>query len=116
MAVLGVGTDIVRIDRFRDGIISPRLIGRVFTAAEIAYCRSKPAPDRHFAARFAAKEAAIKALGAGGICLTITQVEVVNLEAGGPPHLVLRAGSNRNGLPVLPDTLRLHVSLSHDGD
>ncbi len=60
----GVGTDIVAVGRFgaliRDG--GAAFLERWFTAREIGYCSSKAVPSRHFAARFAAKEAVVKAL------------------------------------------------------
>ena len=116
MSIVGIGVDIVHITRFRDGIVSERLVNRVFSTQEILYCRARQSPERHFAARFAAKEAAIKALASGGLNLTITQVEVVSPVEGGAPKLVLREGGNGRGLPNLPGGLRLHLSLSHDGD
>lgn len=63
---VGLGVDIVEIERMR-AILgrSPRFVERVFTAAERAYCDSKAMPEIHYATRFAAKEAVLKALGTG---------------------------------------------------
>ena len=78
---------------------------RVFTEAELAYARDRRRPGRHLAARFCAKEAAVKALGTGP--LGLRDVEVV---AGTPPRLELRgaaaAAAKRGGVD-------LEVSLSH---
>ena len=66
MATVGVGVDVVEIDRFAESLRRrPRLAERCFTDAEQAYCSRKPFPPQHYAARFAAKEAVGKALGIG---------------------------------------------------
>jgi holo-[acyl-carrier protein] synthase len=65
--ILGVGTDIVGLERMR-GIVEQhegRFLRRVFTEREISYCQSRKRPHQHFAGRFAAKEAVFKALGTG---------------------------------------------------
>ena len=61
-----IGVDLVEVAAFQarfDG--RDDLLGDTFTAAELAYCRAQPHPWRHLAARFAAREAALKALGTG---------------------------------------------------
>jgi holo-[acyl-carrier protein] synthase len=65
--IRGHGVDLVSIDRIRKILEREdnHFEGRVFSAGEIAYCRSKKDPHPHFAARFAAKEAYGKALGMG---------------------------------------------------
>jgi len=61
-----VGFDLVEMRRFEQALARhPRLLERVFTVAEIAYCQSRARPVRHFAARFCAKEAVGKLLGVG---------------------------------------------------
>jgi holo-[acyl-carrier protein] synthase len=66
MAVLGVGIDLIEIDRIAAALARrPRFAERCFTDAEAAYCASRAYPPQHFAARFAAKEAVGKALGIG---------------------------------------------------
>ena len=66
----GIGLDIVEIDRVRRlAQKTPRFLTRVFTKAEIAYCKAKKLPWQHFAVRFAAKEAVWKALGSKGLGL-----------------------------------------------
>jgi holo-[acyl-carrier protein] synthase len=77
--------DIARIRRAVDSAHGERLIERVFTAREIAYARKKASPYERFAARFAAKEAGMKALGTGwrnGV--TWHDLEVTNLPSGRP--------------------------------
>jgi holo-[acyl-carrier protein] synthase len=62
--VVGIGVDLVDIDRVRRMLDRhPRFRERVFTPAEVAYCESKASPAERYAARWAAREATIKALG-----------------------------------------------------
>ncbi len=88
MRIVGHGIDLVDVDRVADLIErhAERFVGRVFTEAEATYCRrSRKRAAEHFAARFAAKEAVLKALGTGrrhGIAWT--DVEVVRLPTGEP--------------------------------
>jgi holo-[acyl-carrier protein] synthase len=65
--VLGIGSDLVEISRIAASIerFGDRFLARVFTPAEIAFCRRKRNAAESFAARFAAKEAGAKALGTG---------------------------------------------------
>src|SRR3989442_16010309 len=67
MRINGIGVDLVNIPRMRDVIDRwrDRVLQRVFTEAEIAYCRARRDPGPHFAPRFAAKEAGLQALGTG---------------------------------------------------
>jgi len=63
--VTTVGVDLIEIERVRRALDRPRFRERCFTAAERAYCDSRPNPAQHYAARFAGKEAVGKALGFG---------------------------------------------------
>ena len=65
--IVGTGIDIAEVPRIRQSIerYGDRFLHRVFTDGEISYCRSKSNFDERYAARFAAKEAAMKALGTG---------------------------------------------------
>ena len=67
MSVLGIGVDMVEVERIQHSLdrFGERFMKRVFTEVEIAYCQSMKFPARHFAARFAAKEAVSKAFGTG---------------------------------------------------
>jgi holo-[acyl-carrier protein] synthase len=103
--IVGVGIDVVDIDRFRERIdANPRLAERLFTESERAL-RSES-----MAARFAAKEALAKALGAP-VGLRWTDATVVR-EADGRPHLEV-TGTVAARAAALGVT-SLHVSLSHD--
>jgi holo-[acyl-carrier protein] synthase len=94
--IIGLGidaTDIPRIaatiDRYGD-----RFLQRIFTDGEIAYCTRRREPAVHFAGRFAAKEAAMKALGTGHSHGVLWRdIEVVR--HGGPPRLAFHGGAGR---------------------
>jgi len=104
--ILGLGLDATDIDRIADTIerYGERFLGRIFTAGEIAYCTRRKVPSIHFAGRFAAKEAAMKALGTGHSRGVLWKdIEVVR--AGGPPQLRLHGGAARQAA-------RLHVRSS----
>ena len=116
MPVVGLGTDLARIDRFRKFIDDEKtaLLGRLFTLGEREYAFAKKDPAPHLAARFAAKESCLKAFGTGwreGI--SWHDMEVVPDELG-RPDLVLsgRAAdiAGERGAEVV------HLSYSHDGD
>jgi holo-[acyl-carrier protein] synthase len=91
-----------------------KFLRRVFTDAEIAYCRARRDPVPHFAARFAAKEAAMKALGTG-LSLGVRWRDLeVRRDRGQAPRLVLHGrsreiGRARGGRAML-------LALTHDGD
>jgi holo-[acyl-carrier protein] synthase len=107
MNILGLGfdaTDIPRIattfERYGD-----RFLRRVFTDGEIAYCTRRRNPVPHLAGRFAAKEAAMKALGTGHSRGVLWKdIEVVRFS--GPPQLRLHGGA-----AVRADRLRVRSSL-----
>jgi holo-[acyl-carrier protein] synthase len=116
VAVRGIGIDIVRIGRMREVIArwDERFLHRVFTDGEIAYCRARRDPIQHFAARFAAKEAGLKALGTG-LRLGISWRDLeVRRERGGPPTLVLSGRSREIGLAR--GGRHMLLALTHEGD
>src|SRR5262249_9365624 len=85
--ITGIGIDVVQNDRIRQSIerFGDRFLNRVFTEAEIKYCSASGVFEIHYAARFAAKEAAFKALGTGWAeGVTWKDVEVGRLPSGKP--------------------------------
>jgi len=114
--IVSIGIDIIEVRRIREVLLrTPRFAERVFTKAERAYCDGRGAvAAQHYAARFAAKEAAIKALQtgwSGGIAWQ--DVEVASRE-NGAPYLVfhgklleLLQGSGATGV---------HLSMSHTSE
>ena len=115
MAIIGIGTDIVEIARFTPERLSGRFLSKVFTASEREYCLSRQKAAQHLAARFAAKEAAVKALSPISSVVSVFQVEVARLPSGAPT-LNLLPGRHGEPRPELPRGTRLHVSLSHADD
>jgi holo-[acyl-carrier protein] synthase len=96
MSVVGIGVDLVDVDRIQHSLdrFGERFTQRVFTAGEIAYCQSMKFPARHFAARFAAKEAVSKAFGTGiGKAMGWRDIDVHKKESG-EPFLVLHRGAD----------------------
>ena len=115
MARAGVGVDILEISRMeRAATRHPSFLSRVFTEEERAYCESCARPLEHYAARFAAREAVLKALGTGfsqGIGLA--DVSVANNEAGRPEAvLVGRAREVADELGIVE--VALSLSYTHD--
>jgi holo-[acyl-carrier protein] synthase len=103
---VGVGIDLIEIERVERALERrPRLAERLFTDAELAYARERARPGRHLAARFAAKEAVIKALGQG---VPLKEIEVVS---GEPPRLRLHG----RAAEVAGDT-EIAISLTHSRD
>jgi holo-[acyl-carrier protein] synthase len=80
--VEGLGTDIIEIARIEAAMDRSRAFSqRLFTEAEAAYCSARGKPAQHFAGRFAAKEAVIKALGRA---VPWREIEILNDERGKP--------------------------------
>lgn len=109
--ITGLGVDIVEIERMRAALARhPRMKERIFSAEERAYCDRRNKPEIHYAMRFAAKEAVLKALGrgfSGGI--RFTDVEVVRDERGRPtPRLAGRAAE----VATEGGVVEMHLSLS----
>jgi holo-[acyl-carrier protein] synthase len=89
--IVGTGVDLAEVPRVRHLVerFGPRFVERVYTAAEIAYVERKANRYERFAARFAAKEAGMKAIGTGwrhGV--TWQDFEVANLRSGKPTLLL----------------------------
>ena len=83
--MIGVGTDLVELDRFRRALArTPRLAERLFSDAERAYAARRRDPTERLAARFAAKEAVMKAMGVGLWKFPLRDVEVVKAPSGQP--------------------------------
>ena len=94
--IIGLGLDATDIARIAGTIAryGDRFVARVFTEAEAAYCQRRRTPAIHFAGRFAAKEAAMKALGTGHSRGVLWRdIEVIR--HGGPPQLQFHGGAAR---------------------
>lgn len=110
MTIRGLGVDIVEIDRMRRALQRhPQMRERLFSEAERAYCESRNKPEIHYAMRFAAKEAVLKALGTGFRGMRFRDVEVMRDDTGRPvPTLHGRAREVAEERGVI----ELHLSLS----
>ena len=84
--IYGIGTDIIEVERVGALVAKgPQFTERIFTQREIAYCESKRHKNQHYAARFAAKEAFMKALGTGwSQGIGFNQIEVIHSPLGRP--------------------------------
>ncbi len=114
--IVGTGVDIVEVDRIRRAVErhGDRFTRRIFTDAEVGYCRRCVDPAQRFATRFAAKEAALKALGTGwreGV--RFVEVEVSN-DPLGAPTVTLSGRTLDLGRRLGVE--RIHVSLTHHRD
>ena len=109
-SITGLGVDIVEIERMRAALIRrPRMKERLFSEAERAYCEKRNKPEIHYAMRFAATEAVLKALGTGFSGMRFRDVEVLRDERGRPtPRLSGRAAEVAEAAGVV----EMHLSLS----
>lgn len=114
--ILGIGIDIVAVERIKiaNNRWGEKFLKRVFTEDEIKYSLMKRIPYRHLAARFASKEALIKALGMGLTeIISLKNIEIVNSDTGAPSiilHGRLKEIISARGVS------KIHLSISHDGD
>ncbi len=114
--IVGTGVDIVEVERIRRAIDrhGDAFLRRVFTEREAQYCRACAHPEQRFATRFAAKEAALKALGVGwSRGAQFLHVEVSN-NAFGAPSLTFSGRALELSCEL--GVSRVHVSLSHHRD
>ncbi len=110
----GTGVDIIEISRIKKSMdrYAGKFEEKIFTPQEIEYCRSQANPCKHFAGRFAAKEAVLKSLGTGlAQGISWKDMEILNQESGAPVLQITGAGKK------IFDSLNLkniHISISHD--
>lgn len=113
--IRGLGVDMVQVSRMQDLLerYGDRALERLFTEAERESGRERPRPGEYYAARFAAKEALLKALGTGKSAGVRWREMEVRREDGGDPWLATRGEARRR----LEQTGagRAHLSLSHEG-
>jgi holo-[acyl-carrier protein] synthase len=109
--IAGLGVDIVEIQRMAAALERhPGMRERLFSERERAYCEKRNKPEVHYALRFAAKEAVLKALGTGFAGMKFTDVEVARDAGGRPtPQLSGRAAELAEQMGVR----ELHLSLSY---
>jgi holo-[acyl-carrier protein] synthase len=109
--VVGLGVDLCEVERMRLVLgRTPGFADRTFTAAEQRYCRRARDPAERFAVRFAAKEAVLKALGAGLGACPFTDIEVARADSGAPS---LRLHGAAAALAADRGVGGWHISLTH---
>jgi holo-[acyl-carrier protein] synthase len=114
--IVGTGVDIAEVTRIKAAVerFGNRFLNRVFTPEEVRYCTSKANSAERLAARFAAKEAAMKAVGTGMRQGVTWQDAEVSREPGGRPILRLRGKLAEFAARLGCKTA--HVSLSHTAE
>ncbi|WP_294522137.1 holo-ACP synthase [uncultured Anaerovibrio sp.] len=112
--IIGIGVDIIELDRVRKAVEREAFIQKVYTAAEIDYCQSRGRSSvQSFAGRFAAKEAILKAFGTGLRNGSMQDIEIVNDELGCPKvHL----SGWFEGFAREKSVKKIWVSISHSKD
>jgi holo-[acyl-carrier protein] synthase len=111
--VIGIGVDVVDVERFRTALArTPSMRERIFTPVELSYVAAKADPVPSLAARFAAREAVMKAMGLGLGAFGFHDVWVEVLTSGAP---LLKVTGRAAGLADERGILRWHLSISHDG-
>ncbi|HZR46346.1 MAG TPA: holo-ACP synthase [Candidatus Manganitrophaceae bacterium] len=116
MTIVGIGVDLVKISRIQEMTErwGPRFLDRVFTPTEQAYCLRRKFPPIHLSARFAVKEAILKALGTGlRMGTRWTEIETVNNPAG-KPEVKLRGRTGE--LAAEKNVSEIFATITHDTD
>jgi holo-[acyl-carrier protein] synthase len=114
--IFGIGIDLVEVDRLRSSVkkFGDKFLNRIFTENEIKYCQTKFNSFQHYAVRFAAKEALLKAIGTGlRSGMTWHQIEIVNDTQGKPS--IMTYGECQKILQKL-EIKKIELSLSHTKD
>lgn len=115
MKILGNGVDIVEVSRLRRSVRKwgDVFLRKVFTPRELRYVRKKRNPYESLAARFATKEAVVKAFGERpDRPVSLKQIEVINTRIG-VPKVFLHAPNGKGGLRLRKDVAEVVVSMSH---
>jgi len=113
MQIIGIGTDIIECDRIGQMLArhGERFTNHVYTEEEFRYCSGKKIADQHFAGRWAAKEAVLKALGTGWTAgILWTDAEVV-VQTGGKPTIRLHRGAAQKATDL--GITEVLISISH---
>jgi holo-[acyl-carrier protein] synthase len=109
--VIGIGVDVVEIERFRASLRrTPSMRSRLFTEVELEYVAAKADPVPSLAARFAAREATMKALGLGLGAFGFHDVWVERADSGAPSLAVTGRAAE---LAAAAGVVRWHLSVSH---
>jgi len=110
MTIIGIGTDIIEIERFKDAYKrrGQKILDKIFTKNELKYCSKFKNPFPCYAARFAAKEAVVKSFGTGfSKGISFHQIEILN-DLSGKPSVNLS-----EKLKKMLDSPKVLISISH---
>jgi holo-[acyl-carrier protein] synthase len=110
--IVGVGIDIIEVDRVAEKLAKGNgFREKIFSAEEISFCEAKPAAAQHYAGRFAAKEAFLKAAGQGlAMGFELKHIKILQEESGRP--IIALSGSFEEHAKK-SHWRTIHVSLSH---
>jgi len=112
--IAGIGIDLVSIGRMAEKIKERPFVEKVFGSLEQAYCEASSRKEQHYAVRFAAKEAFLKATGKGlAAGYDLNNIEIVQDESGKP---LITLSGNFKEMYQNEGWAAIHVSLSHEGD
>jgi holo-[acyl-carrier protein] synthase len=112
--IVGVGIDLVSVTRISEKIKSRAFVEKVFSQVEIDYCESSSKKEQHYAGRFAAKEAFLKATGKGlGLGYDLKDITVVRDEWEKPG---IQLSGDFKTIQLTEGWNSIHISLSHEGD
>ena len=114
--IIGIGVDIIEIERVRRAIQNnKKFLSKLFTEREIDYFISRNMNSEVIAGNFAAKEAVSKALGTGIRGFSFKDIEILRNELG-KPEVILHSGANLIGNKLVGNnnSLRIHLSISHN--
>lgn len=112
--IYGIGIDIIKTSRMQEVVKKwgNRFLKRTFLPDELAYCYGKKTPFLSLAARFAAKEALIKAVGSE-MPVSFTEIKISNTERGKP---VIEVSGKLQDFFKLKEIRQVHLSMSHEQD
>jgi len=112
--VKGLGVDIVEVERMKKALERrEQLFDRLFTSGERKYCSAKVKPYRHYALRFAAKEAVLKSLGTGLRGVKWTDIEI-NHDTLGKPQVSLTGKAAQKANDIGVDEILISLSFSRE--
>lgn len=110
--IIGTGIDIIEVDRVAEKVAKGNgFLEQVFSKREIEWCEARANKNQNYAARFAAKEAFLKATGKGMLLgLKLNEIEIAN-DADGKPEIVLTGGFKQ--IASEKGWNKIHLSMSH---
>ena len=113
--IIGVGTDILKIERIRNAFEcdSKVFIKKTYTVNESEQANSRPDPVMYYSTRFAGKEAVFKAIGIDSDGVRLTDIEILNADNGQPK---VKLSGRIHDLAVERGIVNIQISLSYDTD